>query len=456
MATYIRRKLAKLMVKDDTPPSLTISRPEGAVVFTKKEQQRYTWLLQMLDSDSDEQLGGAEGAMFLRRSQLTTDQLREVWRLASGGTSKARLTKEDWLIACKLVAAVQHKGLEPSMAAITGVDPLPIADFHYDNDPDVEADGAAAAAIPDGAIRVRLLNPTAYGSGLAKHVRYNVVTSTTLGHFPRREMSVWRRYSDFEWLHSRLTITFPAAMIPLFPEKRVVGNTDDSFVAERQAGLEAYVQRVAAHPVLSTSADLLVFLDGTDTGLEAARSYIEAIAREEADSLLAKAGDLVSSMTSRGDEAKLSLKTDEAYVAVSQLPGSPAQQHRYQHKHQDLTLSAAMHAFLPFLVPMSFDHSACSARSARSALSALSAKCRAWLLTLRRWRVLHRLSRLAVRWMLLPVTAPTTLPRSAAHFCPWLTTSADTHPPARPPQLLLQPQPPPLAGRRMRFSVAPA
>lgn len=317
MATYIRRKLAKLMVKDDTPPSLTISRPEGAVVFTKKEQQRYTWLLQMLDSDSDEQLGGAEGAMFLRRSQLTTDQLREVWRLASGGTSKARLTKEDWLIACKLVAAVQHKGLEPSMAAITGVDPLPIADFHYDNDPDVEADGATAAAIPDGAIRVRLLNPTAYGTGLSKHVRYNVVTSTTLGHFPRREMSVWRRYSDFEWLHGRLTLTFPAAMIPLFPEKRVVGNTDDAFVAERAAGLEAYLQRVAAHPVLSTSADMLVFLDGSDAGLEAARSFIESVTREEADSLLAKAGDLVSSMTSRGDETKLSLKTDEAYVAVS-------------------------------------------------------------------------------------------------------------------------------------------
>ena len=37
------------MEKDLTPPSLTISRPEGSVVFSKKELQRYSWLFTLVD-----------------------------------------------------------------------------------------------------------------------------------------------------------------------------------------------------------------------------------------------------------------------------------------------------------------------------------------------------------------------------------------------------------------------
>lgn len=340
MATYLRRKLARLTTRDNTPPSLTLTRPEGSIIFTRKEQQRYTQLLQILDSDGDEQLGGAEGAMFLRRSGLSTDQLREVWRLASGGTSKAKLTKEDWLIACKLVAVVQHKALEPSVVAITGVDPLPLADFHYDSDPDVDVEGLAE--IPPGSVGVRVTNPTSFSSGINKHTRYNVITTTTLGHFPRKDMSVWRRYSDFEWLHRRISTNYPAAMIPLFPEKKLLGNTDEGFVSERAVALEAYLSKVASHPQLSQSVDLLVFLDGTDQGLEASRHFIEGVEADDKESLLVLASDVVTSITQRASgtasnaaaaataggsgvggphdgDAKLLLKPDEAYAAVSAL-----------------------------------------------------------------------------------------------------------------------------------------
>jgi hypothetical protein len=109
-------------------------------------------------SDADDALGGAEGALFLRRSGLTNEQLREVWRLASGGTSKQKLERHDWFVACKLVAATQSKGVEPSMMAVVGTEPLPLADFHYDADPDVEVttgapSGTAASGeeVPVGA-----------------------------------------------------------------------------------------------------------------------------------------------------------------------------------------------------------------------------------------------------------------------------------------------------------------
>ena len=72
-------------------------------------------------------MGGAEGALFLRRSGLTNEQLREVWRLASGGVSKQKLELHDWLVACKLVAAVQHKRVEPNIASVIGMTPdLPV------------------------------------------------------------------------------------------------------------------------------------------------------------------------------------------------------------------------------------------------------------------------------------------------------------------------------------------
>jgi hypothetical protein len=224
MTTFLRRKLGGFMKKDETPPTLSLSRPEGTIVFSKKEVQRYTQLLTMLDGDSDEAVGGGEGAMFLRRSGLNNDQLREVWRLASGGTSKAKLGRDDWLIACKLVAAVQHKGVEPVMSAVVGTEILPLADFHYDLSAEIDT-GGAAAEVPAAAIKVTVTNPTQHGSGLSRHVKFNVITTTSLPTFPRPSMSVWRRFSDFEWLHKRLSTTFPAAIIPVFPEKRLMGNT---------------------------------------------------------------------------------------------------------------------------------------------------------------------------------------------------------------------------------------
>ena len=107
----------------------------------------------MIDSNSDGVIGGAEGATFLRRSGLTTEQLREVWRLASGGVSKPQLDKNDWLVACKVVAAVQSKGGEPNILAVVGpqVD-AGFADFGYGHEPAI--DGELPVDIPEASIKV--------------------------------------------------------------------------------------------------------------------------------------------------------------------------------------------------------------------------------------------------------------------------------------------------------------
>lgn len=214
-----------MMKKDDTPPSLVVTRPEGSVSFSKKELQRYSMLFTMLDHDSDANVGGKEGALFLRRSGLSEEALREVWRNASGGRSSKTLSKEQWLVACKVVAAVQWKEAAPAIASIVGAAALPLANFHYDQSAEIAVE--ALPEIPPTAVGVRVANPTTFSSGFSRHTRYQVLTTAaaTMAQFPRSDMNVWRRFSDFEWLHTRLTVTFPAAIIPLFPEKRMMGNT---------------------------------------------------------------------------------------------------------------------------------------------------------------------------------------------------------------------------------------
>jgi hypothetical protein len=131
------------------------------------------------------------------------------------------------------------------------------------------------------------------------------------------------RFSDFEWLNTRLSLTFPAAVIPPFPEKRLVMNTDPEFVAARQAALEVYVEKVARHPRLGTSLDLLVFLDASDPGLEAAKSYIEAAAAESEDSLLDRGVDAAKALLGGGGGGvhEAELRPDDGYLADAAAHG---------------------------------------------------------------------------------------------------------------------------------------
>ena len=59
MATFLRRTIGNLVKRDETPSSLTLSRPEGSITFSKKELKYYSLLLTMLDSDADGAIGGA-------------------------------------------------------------------------------------------------------------------------------------------------------------------------------------------------------------------------------------------------------------------------------------------------------------------------------------------------------------------------------------------------------------
>lgn len=330
-------------VKQGEPAGWVLKLTKGRVPFTRKEGDYYDGLFEMLDTGGDGTVAGTEGAMFLRRSGLGTDLLREVWRISSGGKSRSSLKRENWFLAMKLVALAQKTG-EASIDALVTADALELAEFGIDCDADLsvrcvgpcqcrgrvrirarDAATSLARSLPEAAatlsargshpclrlpatthvpvttprntlphtttpadaqlgdpskviatraIRVAVGNPTHAGAGISKHTLFTVSTTTSLDVFPRKDMAVARRYSDFVWLHQRLCYVFPGVIIPPVPAKKLVGNMEESFIEERRSGLEEYINRVVHHPRLVKALEVQVFLGSSARGFKALRKLL--------------------------------------------------------------------------------------------------------------------------------------------------------------------------------------
>ena len=95
MASLFKRLKAKVKgdggeggEEGEKKQGFVLNLPSGQLSFTDAEADVYTKLALVLDVEGDDTVGGRHGAAFLRRSGLSTDQLREVWKMACGGKSK--------------------------------------------------------------------------------------------------------------------------------------------------------------------------------------------------------------------------------------------------------------------------------------------------------------------------------------------------------------------------------
>jgi len=71
-------------------------------------------------------------------------------------------------------------------------------------------------------------------------------------------MQVRRRYNDFVSLHESLKIS--GIDLPL-PPKKLLGNMDQEFIAERQHGLQLMVDTILNNPMLAASEIAKKFFD---------------------------------------------------------------------------------------------------------------------------------------------------------------------------------------------------
>uniref|UniRef100_A0A7S1Y6C5 PX domain-containing protein n=1 Tax=Grammatophora oceanica TaxID=210454 RepID=A0A7S1Y6C5_9STRA len=108
--------------------------------------------------------------------------------------------------------------------------------------------------------------------GRQKHTLYLVEQ------FGKDASSVRRRYSDFQWLYSKLLDEIPGAIVPLIPHKQAVRDSvrfSNELVDERCEQLDLFLKRVVSHPELKESMNLKVFLTAFSDEWEAARNRKE-------------------------------------------------------------------------------------------------------------------------------------------------------------------------------------
>jgi len=93
--------------------------------------------------------------------------------------------------------------------------------------------------------------------GLKSYIAYQL--TPTFNH-----IQVSRRYKHFDWLHERLEEKYTLIPIPPLPDKTIQGRYEEEFIERRSNQLQSFVDRVCAHPVLSTSEVWMHFLTCTD------------------------------------------------------------------------------------------------------------------------------------------------------------------------------------------------
>ncbi|VVD01061.1 unnamed protein product [Leptidea sinapis] len=107
---------------------------------------------------------------------------------------------------------------------------------------------------------------------ISKHIEY--VLRVQRGPCKDNKWSVSRRYSDFAALHNCLQ----QANIDLpLPPKKLLGNMQPSFVAERQIALQRYIDEVLRHHILSLSLPVRCFLDPSNYSMDIVEQSLQIV-----------------------------------------------------------------------------------------------------------------------------------------------------------------------------------
>ena len=92
--------------------------------------------------------------------------------------------------------------------------------------------------------------------------------------------SVRRRFSDFQWLHSRLRTEFPGAIVPFLPQSRALKAStkfSPEFVEARRRDLQTFLQAVVDHQELARAPSMSPFMtDVFGSDFEEGKKKVEA------------------------------------------------------------------------------------------------------------------------------------------------------------------------------------
>jgi len=111
-------------------------------------------------------------------------------------------------------------------------------------------------------LQILVEGPEKVGVGIMDtHVEYKIQVKTLLKNYKTNEFSVLRRYKHFDALREELKEKFKGHLIPPLPEKTVLNRFNVEFIEFRRRELQKFLERIIAHPVLSQSEELKIFLE---------------------------------------------------------------------------------------------------------------------------------------------------------------------------------------------------
>ncbi|KAI8069617.1 lipid binding protein [Gongronella butleri] len=118
---------------------------------------------------------------------------------------------------------------------------------------------------------LRISDPQKHSDGTqGAYVSYLITTTTSVDTFSSTNpRPVRRRFQDFVWLYTALSLDYPACIIPPLPDKhRLEYIKGDRFSAEfierRSLRLQWFLDRIARHPLLQKSQCTRIFLESMD------------------------------------------------------------------------------------------------------------------------------------------------------------------------------------------------
>jgi sorting nexin-1/2 len=127
---------------------------------------------------------------------------------------------------------------------------------------------ASAKTSADVVASATVCDPVKQGDGIKAYATYKIKctrrTNSKNSNAAPAATEVFRRYSDFCWLHDALQYGFPGVVIPPLPEKQLTGTFEPEFLQNRTRYLQKFVDRCLDHPELRQARILVCFLTTTD------------------------------------------------------------------------------------------------------------------------------------------------------------------------------------------------
>lgn len=154
-----------------------------------------------------------------------------------------------------------------------------------------------------------------------KHTEY--IIRVQRGPVKENMWNVSRRYSDFASLHSLLLKS--NIDLPL-PPKKLIGNMQPSFIAERQVALQNYLNEVLKHQILALSLSVRSFLDPNNYSLAISEQSLQTVS-------IALRGDLRYEL--KGPIADIGWRIRKHYFLMSDISSKTNCLLSYQHYGPD-------------------------------------------------------------------------------------------------------------------------